>query len=267
MHHLERFPFALRASRAHYVLRVHCGDYVVLKSAVRFGVAMVATLIAVPVAAQEPNPQSGPQTPTIITVGEATIRRAPDQAFITVAVETRARAPRDAQKQNADAMAAVQLRLADAGIPKDGVRTTGYSIQQEFDFTNGRRVPRDYTARNGVEIRVDAVERVGEILDAVVQAGATSVTGVRFDVKDRTALERDALTHAVEDARARADALAAGAGRTIDRVIRIDDSRQPRIGPQPVMMMRAAADSAQTTPIEAGLIEIHAQVTLTLSLK
>jgi uncharacterized protein YggE len=91
------------------------------------------------------------------------------------------------------------------------------------------------------------------------------VTGVRFDVKDRTALERDVLRHAVEDARARADALAAGAGRTVDRVIRIDDSRQ-RIGPQPVMMIRAAADSAQT-PIEAGLIEIHAQVTLTVSIK
>jgi hypothetical protein len=73
--------------------------------------------------------------------------------------------------------------------------------------------------------------------------------------------------HAVEDARARADALAAGAGRTVDRVIRIDDMRQPRLPPQPVMTMRAqAADSAQT-PIEPGLIEIHAQVTLTVSIK
>jgi uncharacterized protein YggE len=226
-------------------------------------VALATTLIGAPAAAQEPNPN--PQTPTIVTVGEATIHRAPDQAFVTVSVETRARLPRDAQKQNADAMTAVQQRLADAGIPKEAVRTTGYSIQQEFDFSNGRRTPRDYTARNGIEIRVDAVDRVGEILDTAVQAGATSVTGVRFDVKDRTALERDVLRHAVEDARARADALAAGAGRTVDRVIRIDDSRQ-RIGPPPVMMMRAAADSAQT-PIEAGQIEIHAQVTLTVSIK
>jgi uncharacterized protein YggE len=230
-----------------------------------YGVVLAAASVTAPIAAQEPNPN--PQTPTIVTVGEATIRRAPDQAFISVSVETHARVPRDAQKQNADGMAAVQQRLADAGIPKDAVRTTGYSIQQEFDFTNGRRVPRDYTARNGVEIRVDAVDRVGEILDAVVQAGATSVTGVRFDVKDRTALERDALRHAVEDARARADALAAGAGRTVDRVIRIDDSRQPRIGPQPVMMMRAAAAPDTQTPIETGQIEIHAQVTLTLSIK
>ncbi len=105
---------------------------------------------------------------------------------MSVSVETRARVPRDAQQQNADAMSAVQQKLVDAGIPKDAIRTTGYSIQQEFDFTNGRRVPRDYVARNGIEIRLDAVERVGEILDLVVQAGATSVLGVRFDVKDRT---------------------------------------------------------------------------------
>lgn len=228
------------------------------------GAVLATTLIGAPVVAQEPNPQ----IPTIVTVGEATLHRVPDQAFISVAVETRARLPRDAQKQNADTMAAVQQRISESGISKDAVRTTGYSIQQEFDFTNGRRVPRGYLARNGVEIRVDAVERTGELLDAVVQAGATSVTGVRFDVKDRADLERDVLRHAVEDARARADALAAGAGRTVDRVIRIDDSRQRHTPPQPLMMMRtaAAADSAQT-PIETGLIEIHAQVTLTVSIK
>jgi uncharacterized protein len=226
-------------------------------------VVLASTVVAAAAAAQEPNPQ----TPTIVTVGEAAIHRAPDEAFITVAVETRAKLPREAQKQNADAMTAVQQRVVEAGIQKEDVRTTGYSIQQEFDFTNGRRVPRDYVARNGAEIRIDALERVGEILDAVVQAGATAVTGVRFELKDRTALERDVLTHAVEDARARADALAAGAGRTVDRVIRIDDSRQPRVAPPPVMMLRAAAADNAQTPIEPGLIEIHAQVTLTVSIK
>jgi uncharacterized protein YggE len=215
------------------------------------------------VRAQEPNPQ----IPTIVTTGEATIHRVPDQAFVSVSVETRSRMPRDAQKQNADAMTAVQQKLVDAGIQKDAIRTTGYSIQQEFDFTNGRRVPRDYSAHNGVEVRLDSVERVGEILDLVVQAGATSVLGVRFDVKDRTMLERDVLMHAVEDARARADSLAAGAGRTVDRVIRIDDTRQPRVFPQPAMAMRAQAADSAPTPVEPGLIEIRAQVTLTVSIK
>lgn len=214
--------------------------------------------------AQEPTPQ----TSTIVTVGEASIRRAPDQAFVSAAVETRAKLPRDAQKQNADVMTAVQQKVIELGISRDAVRTTGYSIQQEFDFTNGRRAPRGYVARNGLEIRLEAVDRTGEILDAVVQAGATSVTGLRFDLKDRTELERDVLGHAVQDARARAEALAAGVGRTIDRVIRIEDARAPHNVPQPMMLMRAApgADTAQT-PIEPGLIEIRAQVTLIVSIK
>ena len=217
------------------------------------------------VAAQEPTAPNA--TPAIVTSGEASVRRAPDQAFITLAVETRARNPRDAQKQNAASMTEVQQRIAGAGLDKDAVRTTGYSIQQEFDYANGRRTPREYVARNGLEIRLDAVDRTGEILD-LAQTGATTISGVRFDVKDRAAAMREALRLAVVDARARAEALAAGAGRTVDRILRIDDSRQS--GPVPMMMeMRAKsmAGDAPATPIEAGEIEIRAQVTLTVAIK
>lgn len=225
----------------------------------------VLMLVVPPVAAQEP---AASTIPSIVTSGEAVIKRAADQAFVDVSVETRAKAPRDAQRLNAEAMTSVQQKIAATGIPREAIRTTGYSVQQEFDFPNGRRVPREFVARNGVEIRVDAVEKTGEVLDALVGAGATTVSGVRFDLKDRTAVERDALRHAVEDARARADAMAAGAGRTVDRVLRIDDSRQPRIiGPQPMMMRAVAADVAAQTPIEAGLIEVHATVTLTVAIK
>jgi uncharacterized protein YggE len=164
-------------------------------------------------------------------------------------------------------MTAVQQKVSDAGIPRDAVRTTGYSVQQEFDYPNGRRVAREFVARNGLEIRVDAIEKTGELLDALVGAGATTVSGVRFDLKDRVAVERDALRHAVEDARARAEAMAAGAGRTIDRVLRIDDTRAPRfVGPQP-MLRAVAADAAVATPIEGGLVEIRATVTLTVAIK
>src|SRR4051812_15066457 len=175
-------------------------------------------------AAQEPAP---PAMPMIVTRGEAVLHRPADQAFITVDVENRAKNPRDAQRQNADAMSAVQARVAAAGVPKDAVRTTGYVVQQEFDYANGRRTPREYVARNGIEIRVEPVDRAGELLDVVVQGGATAVSGVRFDLKDRSALEREALRLAVVDARARADALASGAGRSVDRVLRIEDSREP----------------------------------------
>jgi uncharacterized protein YggE len=228
-------------------------------------VVIAMSLLTGAVGAQEP----APPTPSIVTSGEAIVRRAPDQAFVTLAVETRARNPRDAQGQNAEAMTAVQQRVAAAGIGKDAIRTTGYNIQQEFDYSNGRRTPREYVARNGLEIRLDAVERTGEILDLVVQSGATTVTSVRFDVKDRPAAEREALRLAVADARGRAEALASGAGLTVDRVLRIDDSRPGVVPMMMPMEMRAksmAADAA-STPMEAGTIEVRAQVTLTVAIK
>jgi uncharacterized protein YggE len=229
------------------------------------GAALVALLCAPAAGAQEPDPK----VPTIVTSGEAIIRRPADQSFVMVSVESRARVPKDAQRLNADAMNAVQQKLTDAGIAKDSVRTTGYSIQQEFDYSNGRRTPREYLARNGVEIRVDAIDRTGEILDLVVQAGATSVVGVRFDLKDRVAVERDALRHAVEDARARADAMAAGAGRTVDKVLRIEDARPQRVGIQPQARMMAAGGAADSapTPIEGGMIEVRAQIQLTVAIR
>jgi uncharacterized protein YggE len=233
----------------------------------RYTVLAAMTLVAAmaaPSFAQNP----APPVPSIVTSGEATVTRAPDQAFVTVAVETRAKAPRDAQRLNAEAMTAVQQRLTAAGIARDAIRTTGYTIQQEFDFTNGRRIPREYVARNGVEVRLDAVERVGEVLDLAVQAGATNVGGVRFDLKDRAGAEREALQLAVGDARKRADAIAAGAGLSVGRILRIDEGRPPVLPmPQPLMRMSAAAADAMPTPIESGSIEIHASVTLTVEIR
>src|SRR5438552_3697431 len=211
-----------------------------------------------PALAQGPAPP--PAEPTIITTGEAIVRRVPDVAYVTLAVESRARNPRDAQKENADAMAAVQRQLAAAGIPKDALRTLGLWLQQEFDTANGRRVSRGFLARNTLEVRIDDVARAGELADTVVQGGATSLDGIRFDLKDRAAAEREALRLAVADARGRADAAASGAGRTVDRVLKIDDSRQGGRVARPVQVMRAEAGAA--TSVEPGVLGIRARVAL-----
>jgi hypothetical protein len=226
---------------------------------------LVVLLVGTPLFAQ---PRDGANLPDlVVTNGEAVVRRAPDRAFVTVTVETRAKSPRDAQRLNAEAMTAVQQRLTQARVPKDAVRTLGYDLEQEFDFTGGRRTPREFVARNAIEARVDEMGRVGEVLDVAVQGGATSISGVRFDLQERDKVERDALRLAVADARARADAAAAGAGRSVDRIVRIEDTREGGVitMARPMMSM-AKADAAQT-PVEPGLVEIRARVTLTASMK
>lgn len=205
--------------------------------------------------------------PVIVTVGEGVVMLTPDRAWVSIAAESRARSPRDAQRANADAMSAVLGRIKAAGLPADAVRTSGYDLQPEFDFSNGKQTLRGYVARNGVEVRVDDLPRVGEIIDAAVGSGATSVSGVRFDLKDRVAAERDALKRAVADARARADAAAAGAGLVVDRVLRIEEQRAPQHDPRPVLMMRTVSAESAQTPITPGELEVRTSVTLTTAIR
>jgi uncharacterized protein YggE len=204
----------------------------------------------------------------IIVRGDAIVRRAPDVAVVTVAVETRAKSPRDAQRQNADAMSAVVKRAADSGIPRDALRTVGVRLDQEFDTVNNRRTPRDFVARNTLEITVADVSRAGEIADGAVQAGATAIDGIRFELKDRAAAQREALRLAVADARGRAEAAASGAGRSVDRILKVEEEGVDTAPPRPLMRtMATTAEMTFVTTAEPGLIEVRAGVTLTVAMR
>ena len=227
----------------------------------RYIVAALLFLTPALAAAQQPRVE-----PVVVTSGEGLVQAVPDRAWVSITAESRASSPRDAQRRNAEAMGPIQEKLRAAKIPADAIRTVGYDLQQEWDFANNRRVPRGYVARNTIEVRVDAIDRVGEVLEIAVGSGATSVGGVRFDVKDRTRLEREALRLAVADARARADAAASGSGHTVARVVRIEEQGVVLRSPVPFLAAREALQS-DAPPIAAGLIELRAQVTLTAELK
>jgi uncharacterized protein YggE len=210
-----------------------------------------------------------PPAPVVVTAGEGVVHAVPDRAFVGITAESRGTNPREAQRRNTELMKPVLDKLRAAGVPADAIRTTGYDLQQEWDFVNNRRISRGYVARNSVEVRVDTLDNLGEILNVAVSAGATSVGDIRFDLKERAKLEREALRLAVADARARADAAAAGAGQSITRVIRIEEHGVVA-PPPPMPMMRSTArdEAAQVdVPISAGQMELRARVTVTAELK
>ena len=226
--------------------------------------AVVATLVG---SAYAQTPAAN-EPPVIVVSGEGVVKAAPDQAFVRIGAETRSKVSKDAQTQNAAAMNAVQQRLASAGIAKDAIRTVSFDLQMDFDYSNGKQTPRGFVARNMIDVRVDDLARIGDVLDAATGSGATTINGLRFDLKNRPALEREALQRAVSDGLARAESAAAGAKRAVDRVVRIEETgmRGP-MPPQPMMAMRAGMEQAQATPIAAGEIEIRAQVNVTVAIK
>jgi uncharacterized protein YggE len=227
--------------------------------------AALMLLTATPALAQQP-----PPGPVIVTTGEAVVKRAPDRAWVTIGAEHRARTAAEAQRLNTEAMSAVLAKIKSSGVPADAVQTTGYNVQPEFDYANGKQTLRGYVARNQVQVRIDTLSQTGDVIAAAVATGATNVSGVRFDLKDRAAVEREALRLAVRDARRRAAAAASGAEVTIDRVIRVEEQRDMGDMPRPMPMNMAMMESraaAGSVPVEAGEIEVRSRVTLTVAVR
>jgi uncharacterized protein YggE len=222
-------------------------------------------IVALPAYAQQP---AAPVEPVVVTNGEGLVQAVPDRGWIMISAESRAPSAREAQRRNADAMNPVLSKLKSAGVSADAIRTVSYDVQYEWDFVNGKRVGKGYVARNTIEVRVDNVDRVGEYLEIAVESGATSLGGVRFDLKDRAKLEREALRLAVADARAKAEAAAAGAGRTIERIVRIEEnSVDGGPIPRPMLARQELTVAAAAPPISTGQTEIRARVMLTAVIK
>jgi uncharacterized protein YggE len=203
----------------------------------------------------------------VVTTGQGVVKQAPDQAWVTIAAESRAKTPAEAQKLNADAMTAVLAKLKSVGLPAEAIKTSAYELRPEFDYANNRQTLRGYVARNAVEVRVDDLAKLGQVLDVAVAAGATQVSGIRFDLKDRTGAAQTALQRAVADAKGQAETAAQAAGLKVDRVLKLEVQRELVAPPRPMMAMRAEMAMSAEPPVAPGEMDVRALVTLTTAIK
>lgn len=225
---------------------------------------MVLALSATPAGAQTPGSQTEP--PAIVTQGEASVKRAPDQAVVLISAEARAPRSAEAQRKAADAMTALQAALKNIGLPADAIKTTNFSLTPDMEYAGGSARVKGYIVSNQIEVRVDAIDKISDVLDAAGSSGATTISGLRFDIKDRSGVEREALRLAVQDAMQRAQAMATGAGRTLGPILRVEEHRAVTPVPRE-MMLAARAPAAAQTPINPGETEIRAQVVVTVAIK
>lgn len=225
---------------------------------------LMSGLLAAPAVAQQAIGM--PASASISTEGRASAKVAPDVAWITVTAESRALKTADAQKQNAAAIESLRAALKQAGVPDDAVKTRSYSLEPQMQYTDGRSKVIGYVARQALEIRIDDLSRIGTAIDAAGASGATSISDIRFDVKDRASIERRLLGEAVKDGMQRVTAMAVGAGVELLRIWRIDEQRFSDNGPRPMYAAMAGKMDAPTS-ISPGDLEIRAQVSLTVLLK
>lgn len=199
---------------------------------------------------------------TLSVSGTGRVKTAPDVADISIGVTERAKEAAAASRQAASAMDAVVKSLLEAGIDEKDIQTTNLSLNPVYDWNSEPAKLIGWEANNQVNVTVRDIDSVGSVVDAAVRAGANQVNGISFRVEDPTEAEALARTAAVEDARVKAEQLAADAGVEIVAVVSISESSsQP---PQPLYMDRAemayAAGDTAATPVLPGEVELSVSV-------
>jgi uncharacterized protein len=226
---------------------------------VTFGIVAALTL---PSLGQSTGASSGASAHTVTVAGTATIKTAPDEAVVSLGVQTSAPTAEGALQQNAARMAHVLAVLAGSGISKSDIATTDVSLYPNYN-SNGSGVS-GYQASNNVEVTVHDMGRVGKVIDTAVNSGANLAGGIEFRVSDQNQGLNDALAAAVKDSRGKAEVLAGAGGAQLGSVVSIDETTaaQP---PERFYAPTASAGGA-STPINPPTLRTEISVTVVWAL-
>ncbi len=233
-------------------------------------VSSVAFALAAQLAAQAPRPagEAAEIVPMLSVSGTGEARVAPDEATVRLGVVTQAPTARAAQEEANRTAGAVLEAVRKLGIKAEDIQTSGLSLSPLY--SQGRpgaeeQAPRitGYQANNTVTIRVEDLTKVGPVIDAGLGAGANNLEGVAFGLRNDEAARAAALTDAVREARAKAEALAKALQVQLVGILEVAEggvSISPP--PYPKAGRFAVAELSVDTPVSAGQVGVEASVTI-----
>ena len=207
---------------------------------------------------------------TLSVTGNGTVLVESDLAIVTVGVQETSKDVLEAQSTVNEKIAAIKQALLDAGVEESSINTDSINIYANYDYSDNTEVIVGYTARNSLSVRTTDMDNVGSLIDAAFAAGANTLDNVQFTVQDDSEAREQALTKAVEDARRKAEVLAAAAGLQIASIESIAESG---VYTYDSMRNYAMMDEATTesggagTLVQAALVSVDASVSMEFELQ
>ena len=194
--------------------------------------------------------------------GEATAT--PDMVTVVLGVETKDESANVAATRNAQLTTDTIDALIGAGVNKEDIKTTRYTIYPRRDWIDGKPSEKvEFEVSNQITFTMDLINEtdVGVVLDAAVSAGTNTVNSVSFGLRDPAPLMEEALKDAIANARKKADVISGAAGVSLGKILTISEGGPSPIPNGDVMYLRADALGA-STPIVPGDVEVSAGVSL-----
>lgn len=207
------------------------------------------------------------QKNTLTVSGTGVASVSPDRVKIQMSVVTEGETAELASTNNSERFNVLLTKLIEAGIPKNQIETTQYSIQPIYDYSE-KRPPMLIGYRTVHSVTVTAISSEsdglgkigGKIIDLVVAAGVNQIDNIQFTTSDEKikTLRSDALKEAVLDAKKKADVLTATLGVTIVNIHQVTESSYI---PQPRFYAGVEAGAAKAaTELVPGELKVTATV-------
>lgn len=218
------------------------------------GVCAIVLLGATPAFAQDKPIQ---RTITVSATGK--VAAIPDIAHVTFGVSSEAKTAREAMSANTETMAKIVAKLKERGIDPKDIQTSGLNLQ--LRQASNAQEQDTYSVSNQVQLVVRDLNRLGDLLDALVSLGVNQVQGLSFEASNAETLRDEARKKAMTNAKRRAMLLAAAAEVELGDVLAISDETVGfRYG-------NGVVAYGNAVPIERGAFNMEARITVVWALK
>jgi uncharacterized protein YggE len=202
------------------------------------------------------------QVPSINVSGEGKVKVAPDQASISISIETKGTKADDVKRENDKKMDAVLKFIKNSNIAKEDYQTQRVSLNPNYDYEKKKH---NYIATQTVQILLKDLSKYDALMEGLVDEGINRIDNVEFKTSKLKELQSDARKLAVKDAKVKAEDFVSVLGQKVGKAILISDNTQAYV-PQPRMYAMktsmAMDESAQRETLAIGEIEITANVSV-----
>jgi hypothetical protein len=199
--------------------------------------------------------------------GTGQVTLVPDIATINIGVHTEADLVTDALDENTAQAHDIAETLQNLGVEAKDIQTSNFNVypSDRYDPMTGQIESTYFAVDNTVTVIVRDLTSLGEVLTAVVNAGANNIYGITFNVEDHEAAIAEARQLAIEDAKDKAQTIADEAGVELGELLSINVYS----GSTPVAYYDAkgGAYTESAVPVSAGTLTITIECSLTYELK
>lgn len=196
-----------------------------------FGFLLVALVVAAKAPAQATTfapavqiPVNAVVPPGIVTTGDATVRVKPDGAIVSVGTVVQAATADEAQAMLSERIAKLLERSKALAIADSDTKTIGYRIDPQYAYEQGK-APKltGFQATQQIALTLRGTDGVGKVLDTLVNSDGANTATVAFTLLDAKATQASAREQAIQNAVAKAQAMARTAGVQLGRVVSVND--------------------------------------------